>query len=562
MIIIGMSAGHDRGAVLIKDGNVLIGITQSRLSRIKGDGGKFRQGGEGLPLDSINYCLDHYGLKYDDVDLYVYSSTESFDSMEDQFESHLNLPLSKLTFIPHHLAHAFSTFYSSGFSEAAVIVADAMGNLLEETNSFGRRTKDWYPNVNLPLLAEGESWGESISIYHFKLKEYTEVYKKWQKFPHPWNSGEEGSLGTMYGNGSFQLVYTEHDNDWPAGKLMGLSSYADENFINSHEILVKETEDGISVPLLTIYPEVNYKSDFYSKSNVAGLYQREQEQASMILTRLAKRLTDSPNVCVAGGSFLNCNSNEMIVKSGLFSDCYFVPPADDSGIPLGCAFYGHQLLSDNVTNNFLSPYLGKIYGNGEIINSINQFDNLTYTYFENYDDLIEIVSNMISDNKVIGWMQGGSEIGPRALGNRSILASPIEPWMEKNVNSLKGREWFRPFAPAVMFEHQKDIFELDTYSPYMLITTKVKEEWRNKIPSVTHIDHTSRYQSVTKESNPRFYELLLKFKEITGVPVILNTSFNGPSEPIVETPYDALKTFTERKLDALIINDFLILQNH
>ena len=151
---------------------------------------------------------------------------------------------------------------------------------------------------------------------------------------------------------------------------------------------------------------------------------------------------------------------------------------------------------------------------------------------------------MISDNKVIGWMQGGSEIGPRALGNRSILASPIEPWMEKNVNSLKGREWFRPFAPAVMFEHQKDIFELDTYSPYMLITTKVKEEWRNKIPSVTHIDHTSRYQSVTKESNPRFYELLLKFKEITGVPVILNTSFNGPSEPILQNPYYAQKTFT------------------
>lgn len=561
MIILGMSAGHDRGAVLIKDGKVLIGITQSRLSRIKGDGGKFRQGGEGLPLASINYCLDHYGLSYDDVDLYVYSSTEYFDGMETQFEDHLKLPSSKLTFIPHHLAHAFSTFYSSGFSDAAVIVADAMGDLIEETNSFGRRTKDWYPDVKLPSLAEGESWGESISIYHFKLKEYTEVYKKWQKYPHPWNSGEEGSLGTMYGNGSFQLVYTEHDNDWPAGKLMGLSSYADEKFVESHEILVKETEDGISIPLITIYPDVTYKSDFYSKANVAGLYQREQEQSSMILAKLAKKLTNSSNVCVAGGSFLNCNSNEMIIKSGLFSDCYFVPPADDSGIPLGCAYYGHQLLSDEVEANFLSPYLGKTYSYGETFNSINQFNNLSYTHYLNFEDLCDVVAKMISENKVIGWMQGGSEIGPRALGNRSILASPITPWMEKNVNHLKGREWFRPFAPAVMFEHQKDIFELDTYSPYMLVTTKVKEEWRSKIPSVTHVDYTSRYQSVTNKSNPRFYDLISKFNEITGVPVILNTSFNGPDEPIVETPYDALKTFTERKLDALVIDNFLILQN-
>jgi len=158
MIVLGMSTGHDRGAVLIKDGKILIGITQARLSRIKEDGGKFRDGGEGLPLLSVDYCLNKYGLSYQDVDLYVYSSTESFDKMEDQFEQLLNLPIDKLKFIPHHLAHAFSTFYSSGFSEAAVVVADAMGCLLEETNSFGRRTENWYPNVNLPELENGLSW--------------------------------------------------------------------------------------------------------------------------------------------------------------------------------------------------------------------------------------------------------------------------------------------------------------------------------------------------------------------------------------------------------------------
>jgi len=558
MIVLGMSAGHDRGAVLIKDGQILIGITQSRLSRIKGDGGKHRSGGEGIPLLSINYCLEHYGLSYDDVDLYVYSSTESFDSMEDQFEKHLNQPLSKLKFIPHHLAHAFSSFYSSGFSEAAVVVADAMGNLIEETNSFGRRTENWYPNANLPETPEDTTWGESVSIYHFKLNEYNEVYKKWQMFPHPWDTDNEGSLGTLYGMGAMQLIYDNVKNEWPAGKLMGIASYADPSFVKSHELSVKELDNGISIKLKPFLPEVKFYDDFNTRANVAGLYQREQEQSSLILAKLAKKLTDSKNICVAGGSFLNCNSNELIIKSGLYDNCYFVPPADDSGIPLGCAWYGYQSMNKMEKTTFLSPYLGKTYLKGEIKIELDKFPECEFTYFEKTDDLLELVAQRLSENKVIGWMQGGSEIGPRALGNRSILASPTQPWMEKNVNHLKGREWYRPFAPAVLSEYQSEIFDLDYFSPYMLVTTKVKEEWRSKIPAVTHIDHTSRYQTVTPQTNPKFYSLLSKFKDITGIPVLMNTSFNGPSEPIVESPYDALNTFVDRNLDVLVIGNYFI----
>lgn len=558
MIVIGMSAGHDRGVVLIKDGKILIGITQSRLSRIKGDGGKFRAGGEGLPLMSIDYCLNQFGLSYSDVDLYVYSSTESFYGMEDQFEVHLKQPIEKLKFIPHHLAHAFSSFYSSGFEESSVVVADAMGNLLEETNSFGRRTENWYPNENLSTLPEGHSWGESVTIYHFKINEYKEVYKKWQEFPHPWGTNKQGSLGTLYGMGTYQLVYNKEKNDWSAGKLMGLASYAEKDFVNKHELSVKDLGDDISISLNQFYPEVNYNSDFYLRANVAGLYQREQEQSSLILARMAKRLTESKNICVAGGSFLNCNSNELIIKSNLFENCYFVPPADDSGIPLGCAWYGYQSLVKMDKTTHLSPYLGKTYTKGEIKTEIEKYPECEYQYFEDFDELVDIVSDHLVENKVIGWMQGGSEIGPRALGNRSILASPQKVWMEKNINNLKGREWYRPFAPAVLFEHQSDVFESDVFSPYMLVTTTVKEEWRNKIPAVTHIDNSSRHQSVTKDTNPKFYNLISKFYKKTSIPVLLNTSFNGPDEPIVESPYHALNTFVERKLDVLVIGNYLI----
>jgi carbamoyltransferase len=558
MIVVGMSAGHDRGVVVIQDGKVLIGITQARLSRIKGDGGKHRQGGEGLPLQSLDYCLNHLGLTYSDIDLYVYSSTESFDAMEDQFEYNLKLPLEKLKFIPHHLAHACSSFYSSGFQDSIVVVADAMGNLVHELNSFGRRTENWYPDLNLPKLKEGEDWGESVSIYHFTSEGYKEIFKKWQKFPHPWGSGEQGSLGTVYGSGSRQLIYDEAANDWPAGKLMGLASYADPKFVNSHPLITKELDNDINIPLVWHYPEINHKHDFMTKANVAGLYQREQEMSSLILAKMAKKYAESDNICVAGGSFLNCNSNELIIKSGLYNNCYFVPPADDSGIPLGCAWYGiSKLLKSNQTK-FLSPYFGKTYTKSEILNDLSNFNNCEYEYFEDFDLLLEKTAEYLAQDKVFGWMQGGSEIGPRALGNRSILASPIKPWMEKNVNAMKRREWYRPFAPAVLFEKQSEIFDLDVYSPYMLVTSKVRENWRSKIPAVTHIDNTSRFQSVTENSNSRFYKLLSKFYSKTNIPVLLNTSFNGPDEPIVETPFDAISCFLKLNLDFLVIGNFFV----
>ena len=552
MRVLGFSVGHDKGAVIIENGKVVVGITQERLTRIKHDGAY--QGGL-IPFESINYCLNALSITHRDIDYYVYSTTEIEDTVGSQFFSKYNdLKVEILNFIPHHLAHAYSAFFSSGLEDAAVIVADASGSIV----TFKNKTHLWYDPKEYNLDTNSD-WAEGISIYHFNKNEHKELYKKWIKYPVPINTDEGVSLGTMYSTGSLQLIYEPNTQTWPAGKLMGLASYANDDIVNEAPFFVEEKEDDIYISNNNIYPKVSWKSDFYSRACVAGIYQREQERASLILANMAKKFTDSKNICVVGGSFLNCNSNEKILNSGLFENCYFLPPSDDSGIPLGCAWFAYQKLIDIEETEMLSPYFGREYSKGEVFAALNEHPTLVYTEYENFDDLVENVSFSLSQNRVIGWFQGGSEIGPRALGNRSIIASPINSWMTGHINNdIKHREWYRPFAPAVLFEHQGDVFESSVYSPYMLVTTTVKEEWRNKVPAITHIDNSSRHQSVTVENNPRFHSLISKFHEKTGVPVLLNTSFNGPHEPIIETPMDAIKTFLSNNLDILVLNNIVI----
>jgi carbamoyltransferase len=507
-------------------------------------------------MESINYCLNYLGITYKDIDFYVYSTTEIIDDVEKQLEKVFESSLSfKLKFIPHHLAHAYSTFFSSGFDDAAVVVADASGSILNNLNKLNY----WYKNTDLPHLDDEEDWAEGISIYHFNKNSYEEVYKKWIKYPVPLDTEDGVSVGTMYSTGSLQLIYEPNSHSWPAGKLMGLSSYANQDVVDEAPYFIVEKDGDIFIPNTRIYPKVDFTSNFYSKACVAGIYQREQERVSMMLAEKAKVLTNSKNICVAGGSFLNCSSNEKILNSKLYENSYFIPPSDDSGIPLGCAWYAYQQLTDIKDNTPLVPYIGKTYNKSDILLAINKHPFLKVEKYEDFDKLIEDTSYFLSENRVIGWFQDGSEIGPRALGNRSILASPINSWMTGHINNdIKKREWYRPFAPAVLFEHQHTIFESDVYSPYMMVTTSVREEWRNKVPAITHIDNSARHQSVTQENNPKFYKLINSFYNRTGIPVLLNTSFNGPKEPIVETPNDAISTFLEIGLDFLIIDNFLI----
>lgn len=552
MIVLGFSVGHDKGAVVIKNGRVEIGISQERLSRYKHDGA-FTEGA--IPVESIMYCLSELDLTIDDLDLIVYSTTEMNDNTYELFNKIFRIPKKKIEYIPHHLAHAYSSFFSSGFDEAAVVVADASGSILNNKTKL----TSWYPQKTREGLNIEEDWAEGISIYHFNKNDQKEVYKKWIKYPVPVGTNEDVSVGTVYSEGCHRLIYSPTTNSWPAGKLMGLASFANKDIVDKAEKFIKYENDDIFIPNNPIYPRVTWQSDFYSKACVAGIYQREQERVSVMLVDLAKNLTKSKNICVAGGSFLNCNSNELILKSNLYENCFFLPPADDSGIPLGCAWYAYQQVSDIGNTAPISPYFGKTYSDAEIQEALDTFQHLNVEHFEDFDVLVETISDRLIDNRVIGWFQGGSEIGPRALGNRSIITSPMMSWMKDYINhDIKKREWYRPFAPSVIFDHQKDIFDSDYFSPFMLVTALVKEEWRTKIPAVTHIDNSARYQSVTPVSNPRFYQIIDKFYQKTGIPVLLNTSFNGPHEPIVETPLDAIKTFESQNLDFLVIGNYII----
>ena len=550
-IAMGLSTGHNRGAAITVDGELKVAISNERITRIKTDHS------DEMPVESMQYCLDALGLTYSDIDIFVYNITEPLNKVTEHFEKVTGQSLSKLKFIPHHIAHAYSTFAASGFEEAAVVVVDAMGSVYNDVTPI----KDWY-TIDESELEEGQEWAEGYSIYQFKKNDINPhpKYKKWVRFP--FDSSYEGSIGYFYGMGARQLVYSPKSNTWPAGKLMGLASYADPKFVESFEEFSIKTENDLQVPSFPVLEdEVDWQSDFQAKANVAGLYQREQELNSMHLVKMAKKLTGSNNVCVAGGSFLNCNTNEMIIRSGLFENQYFLPPADDSGIPHGCAYAGAAYLTGEIRNGeWMSAYTGKVYSDEEIEKAVNE--NPLVSFEKIWDRKYEEASGLLNSNKVIGWMQNGSETGPRALGNRSMLANPSSPWMVNYINSeIKRREWYRPFAPSVLYEKQGEIFDLDTYSPYMLVTTTVKEEWRDKIPSVVHHDNTSRYQSVTAENNKEYYNLISAFYEKSGLPVVLNTSFNGPDEPVVETPTDAINSMLKHDLYALFINDYVIFRN-
>lgn len=560
MITLGFSVGHDKGAVLVIDGEVKIGISQERISRIKHDGLS-----NDIPFESIDYCLNEFNLSYNDIDLFIYNFTEDYketsDYIEDQFKNKTNVSIEKLIYIPHHLAHACSSFYSSGYNEAAVIVVDAMGSV------YNNKTAEWYKDsIELKKFAEGHS------IFYFSNNTYKEKYKKWISYPlndsahFKWNEGS--SLGYFYGVGTRQLVYDSETNSWAAGKLMGLASYADENFLENNEDLIKFTDsiENFKVFGLAHHANINYKSSFQDKANIAGLYQKSLEKGILALASYAKNNIQTDNLCVAGGCFLNCNANELLVKSGFFKNYFFLPPADDSGIPLGCAWYGQMKLGFDVknSNGIKTASFGKNYSKENILSSVEKYTqeigcNLIVEYFESEAEQLEKVSDLLKSNKVIGYFMGGSEMGPRALGHRSILASPSPTWMQNYINSeIKKREWYRPFAPSVLEDYAKDIFELDFYSPFMLVTSRVKPEWITKIPAVVHFDKTSRFQCVSKELDKKYYNLILKFYEKTNIPLLLNTSFNGKDEPIVESPYDAIKSFHRNKLDALCIENFLI----
>ena len=555
MIIMGFLHGHDAGATLIIDGEIIVSISEERLNRKKKNIASYLKY---PPVQSMQYCVSYAGITLEDVDLFVYNETDrSIDPIH--FLSYtFGLDPEKFKYLTHHDAHIYSTYLTSNFKETNVVIADGAGEDLIK----GKRGYNYFENRGYNLADTSDldhNFTEGWTISFMNGQDHMDTNKKWLKtLKKPWDYMDEASIGLMYDIAAWQLV-SNHKN-WPsAGKVMGLASYANKKWVNQQERNYYIDGEDLVIPHRQLHSDVNKDSDFQDKANVAGVYQREQEETTMFLIEKSKKLTDVENLCVAGGSFLNCNTNYNILKSGLYKNVHLFPPLDDSGVSLGCALWGAFKYDKLNRKDFFNPYLGRPYSDIEIFNVISQNDKVRYEEYNNDTLLTKKVAELLNEDKVIGWYQGGAEIGPRALGNRSILASPRPDWMRDHINNnVKLREWYRPFAPAVLFERQSEIFDLDYFSPYMLVTAQVNEEWRDKIPAVTHHDNTARYQSVTEQTNSKFYNLIKEFDNLTGIPVLLNTSFNGPTEPIVETPEDALKSFLELDIDILVMDNFVI----
>jgi len=598
MNILGISAYyHDSAAALIKDGEIISAAQEERFSRIKND--------KSFPAESIRFCLTDANLSIDDIDAVVFYD-KSFLKFERLLETYYafapkgilsflksipewitekifikrnirkglkaiqpyNKKKLKLLFSEHHLSHAASSFFVSGFEEAAILTTDGVGEWATTTICKGK--------------------GNQIEI----LKEL--------RFPH--------SVGLLYSAFTYYLGFKVNSDEY---KLMGLAPYGNPDSEQTKHFaelitnkLVAVAEDG-SISLnqdyfsyaytLKMIDEEKFEKLFgikkrqpdseYSQQhlNLAYAIQAVTERIVFKLAKHALQQTGSENLCMAGGVALNCVANGKLWQEKVFKNIFIQPAAGDAGGALGAALAAYHIYFDYPRNDILNQdkmkgtYLGPRFNDRDIQDVIEK-NNADYKKFADFKSLCKEVARLLSENNVIGWFHGKMEFGPRALGNRSILASARVAEMQKKLNlKIKFREGFRPFAPAVLIEDASTYFEIDGPSPYMLFVYPVNKSKRIKLPPnynelffyeklycprssiqpVTHVDYTARVQTVSPSTNPEFYQLLRAYKEQTGHSILINTSFNIRDEPIVCSPYEAFECFKKTHIDYLVIANYL-----
>lgn len=600
MFIIGISAYyHDSAACILYNDEIIAAAQEERFTRKKHD--------SSFPINALKYCLDEAGLNISDINHLVYYE-KPFLKFERLLETYYNFAprgfVSFITAIPvwikeklfikeeiyqqlkkigtydrsklkiyfseHHLSHSASAYYPSGFSEAAILTIDGMG--------------EW------ASASIAKATGANIEI----LKE---LY-----FPN--------SLGLLYSAFTFFTGFVVNSGEY---KLMGLAPYGNpndpqvekfKNIIREHLVDIKE-DGSLNLNMKYFAFATGLKMIHVSRweklfglklrrpddkltqehCNLALAIQQITEEIIMLMAKQAKKLTDSDNLCLSGGVALNCVANSVILKSGVFKNIFVQPAAGDAGGALGAAFaflYLHKKypFSANGTEKMKGAFLGPSFSDNEVLKIARKY-GANFKYFENRNELNSFVATQIANSKVVGWFNGRMEYGPRALGARSILADARDPEMQKKLNlKIKFREGFRPFAPSVIYEDTKDYFDIDIPSPYMLFTAPVKENLRNKlpenyneldlktklytirsnVPAITHCDFSARLQTVHRETNPNYYALINEFKKITGTALIVNTSFNVRGEPIVCNPDDAFRCFMRTEMDILVMENFVFIK--
>ncbi|WP_375413672.1 carbamoyltransferase [uncultured Bradyrhizobium sp.] len=561
---------HDVSACLLRDGAIAFAIAKERITREKHASGFYRE--------VIEYCLDAEGITLDDVDLvvrncYILPVAEMEDRLVYQdmpgflpeyeradvarhplYRSHSP----KVVTISHHLAHAYSAFAVSPFEEGVVMVVDGVG-------SYRSDVSEPYPAADTatPLARESESY------YRFSGSGIECLKKVWMEPDRGFLSDEfynMPGLGALYSRASSYIF-----GDWnKCGELMGLAPYGRREQIKP---LLDIADNELRVPRWSAEFNQPYVMDSGGKwetsrsmrhwEDLAWRVQDDTEKVLLARARWLRETTGAKNLCIAGGVALNCVANGRIAREAGFENVWIQPAAGDDGIAIGCAAYGQlEVLKQPRSFVMKQSYVGKPYAEQDIDKALRKFLVRIQTTAVRSDDICRDTAKLLAEQRVIGWFQGGSEFGPRALGNRSLLADPRKAEMKDILNSrVKHRQPFRPFAPIVLAERAQEIFEGEEDSPFMLIAKRVRAEWQHRIPAVVHVDGTARVQTVSHDTNPALYRLLKQFEALTGVPVLINTSFNVKGEPIVETPRDAVICFLTTGIDNLVLHDTLIAKN-
>jgi carbamoyltransferase len=550
---------HDISAALVRSGELVAAVARERLSRRKHDGGV--SGGGGWDASAcIDYCLEVAGIPLERVDLFVENHLQNVDfhSFHEQEVARFKrpYPIEKTIMISHHLAHAYSTFYGSGFDDALVLVVDGEGN--------SRRAIATYQGEDGDRLRQSDTDDgvdpnitEKISLYRARRGAEMTLLRK---------DFTVGSLG-----GAYDLV-TIHifDQRDEAGKTMGLAPYGKSGRFQFD--LIRSQSSKVTYPYLNdamnmVMPQPikqwpedpsKWSDDHRFFADLAWKVQDDLEGVLVDIAKTARREYGMTRLCIAGGVGLNSVSNKLILDQSGFEDLFIVPSSGDDGISIGCAYWGtHHGSTAAAGGRLRNAYTGRVYPEETIEAALG--DPRLCSVRLDESALLECVVSAIAEGRIVGWFEGGSEIGPRALGHRSILGDARRAEMVSILNRrVKFREAFRPFAPVVPLENVSEYFELDRPSPYMLLIAPVHKEKRSVIPAITHVDGTARVQTVTEEENGRFYRLVRAFGAATGVPVIINTSFNIKGEPIVETPAEAVSSFLRADMDLLVLEDFVI----
>jgi carbamoyltransferase len=549
--VLGISASHNGAACLLRGDEIVVAVQEERLSGMK----RHRiYGAEAA--QSLTYCLSYAGIRPDDLDALVVcvggrAKSKAQDIRRNPLFKEVMNRVPTFT-IPHHYGHAVSAFATSGFEEAAILVIDGMGSphedlFADERQVVKKRVKGGWETISLYAAS-----GVTLVPLEKHLVENGEWLRLLRK-----GMPRFGSLGGMY-SGVAQQIFADA---MEAGKVMGLAPYGYPEVPADHFF---EIDDGQFIFHSTVPRKFRHDDRWPSRAgeyqDLACSVQAATEEALSYLLQHLSKISRCENLCYAGGVALNSVANEKIIRGSDFKRIYIAPAAEDSGPAIGAAYYGlWQLTKENTSRKLVHDACGRRYSTAAVNSAIDAKRGLRW--FKPADVISETV-DLLCEGKIIGWFDGRSELGPRALGQRSILCDPRRHDGKEVLNRrVKKRESFRPFAPSVLLDAVDDWFELDGAprdSAFMLRVCKFQPHKAEIVPAVVHVDGTGRLQTVTKESNGRFYELIKKFGEKTGVPILLNTSFNIMGNPIVETPDDALECLLQTGLDCCVFEDRIV----